>query len=252
MVHDGLELDRLGGTRAGSVALAGAVHALVVLVAAGSSYFVLAPIKEPARELVFVLPAPIPLDAASPLAAPASGAGRAPARLGAPAPPPERPRVEAPAPMPLTQPLASAPGESPAPSGAGAAVGVEGGFGDGEGLGGYGSAGEGSGGSGYGAGPGGPDPVPVGAGIAAPRLLLKIAPVYPEVARKARLEGRVVLRAIVGPEGDVESVEVVSATHEIFRQPSVEAVRRWRYTPTRVAGSAVRVVFNVEIAFVLR
>jgi protein TonB len=82
-------------------------------------------------------------------------------------------------------------------------------------------------------------------------LLHKVEPEYPAIARPARLEGRVVLQAVIARDGTVEDVEIVHSTSRVFDEAALEAVRRWRYTPALLNGRAVRVVFRVNVEFVL-
>lgn len=123
-------------------------------------------------------------------------------------------------------------------------------------------SGSGSGdGTGTGAGPGfGPGegsgldsgPIEVTGEIEPPRLIYRVEPDYPAVLRAARMSGRVLLRAVVGLDGSVERVEVVTTPHEMFSRASAEAVRQWRYTPATIRGRPVRVWFTVRVDFVLR
>lgn len=133
----------------------------------------------------------------------------------------------------------------------GSPVGVPGGTGPVDGGGG------GGGGIGPGAGPGegiGPslEPLPVGGTIAKPRLLRKVAPEYPVLARTIRKEGRVVLEAIIAPDGTVSNVRVVESSFAGFNDAAVEAVRQWRYTPPSQDGRPVSVYFQVVVDFTLR
>lgn len=103
-----------------------------------------------------------------------------------------------------------------------------------------------------GEGPFGGDPVPFTGDMVRPVLLSKIEPVYPSTARKARLPGRVVLEAVIGLDGSVESVSVISSSSSLFDEAAMAAVRRWKYTPARMNGSPVRVYFTVQVSFTLR
>ena len=75
---------------------------------------------------------------------------------------------------------------------------------------------------------------------------------YPRVARQAGLGGRVTVRAVIAPDGSVESVEVFSSTNPLFNDAAVEAVRRWRYRPALMNGRPVRVYFSVVVNFLVR
>jgi protein TonB len=79
-------------------------------------------------------------------------------------------------------------------------------------------------------------------------------PSYPEVARVARRGGRVILSAVVGAEGEIESLEVISApTPDLgFADAAIDAVRSWRYRPGLLGGRPVAVRLTVVVEFTLR
>ena len=85
-----------------------------------------------------------------------------------------------------------------------------------------------------------------------PVLVHKVSPVYPDVPRKARLEGRVTVQAVIGLDGSVESVEILRTSNPLFNDAALAAVRQWRYRPATMNGVPVRVFFTVEVGFVLR
>jgi protein TonB len=60
------------------------------------------------------------------------------------------------------------------------------------------------------------------------------------------------VRAVIAPDGSVESVEVVSSTNPMFNDAAVDAVRRWRYRPALMNGRPVRVYFSVVVDFLVR
>lgn len=78
----------------------------------------------------------------------------------------------------------------------------------------------------------------------------KVPPVYPEVARQARIQGTVVLQAVIGRDGLVQNLHVVSG-HPMLAPAAMEAVRQWRYKPYLVNGSPVEVETMVRITFSL-
>lgn len=96
------------------------------------------------------------------------------------------------------------------------------------------------------------EPLPVGGSIAKPRLIRKVSPEYPVLARTIRKEGRVVLEAIIAPDGTVSNVRVIESSFAGFNDPAVEAVRQWRYTPPSQDGRPVSVYFQVVVEFTLR
>jgi len=111
--------------------------------------------------------------------------------------------------------------------------------------------GDGDGGMGPGDGPG-VDPLELTGDMVRPVLLEKVSPSYPRVARQAGLGGRVTVRAVIAPDGSVESVEVFSSTNPLFNDAAVDAVRKWRYRPALMNGRPVRVFFSVVVDFLVR
>lgn len=95
-------------------------------------------------------------------------------------------------------------------------------------------------------------PIEVTGTMTAPRLVLKVSPEYPKIAQAARISGTVILRAVIGPDGAVEEVEVVRAASPLLVDAAKEAVLRWRYTPALQSGHPVRVYFDAVVEFKLR
>ena len=81
----------------------------------------------------------------------------------------------------------------------------------------------------------------------------KIKPVYPELARQARLAGTVILQAIVLKDGTVGNIEVLRCDHPNlgFEEAAVEAVTQWRYKPATQNGRPVDVYLTVNVQFSL-
>jgi protein TonB len=97
-----------------------------------------------------------------------------------------------------------------------------------------------------------PAPVRVGGNIRVPRKLQDVRPIYPESMRAAAREGVVPLDAIIGEDGSVTSVRVLSAdVHPDFAIAAVDAVRQWRFSPTLLNGKPIEVVMTVKVAFSL-
>jgi len=93
-------------------------------------------------------------------------------------------------------------------------------------------------------------PVRVGGQIKAPRKVRDTAPVYPEVAKQARVEGVVILEATISPEGRVDNVRVVRGS-PLLNDAAVNAVKSWAYTPTLLNGVPVPVIMTVTVSFKL-
>jgi protein TonB len=86
--------------------------------------------------------------------------------------------------------------------------------------------------------------------IKPPRLISDVAPIYPEIARQARVEGTVVLAVRTDAKGRVTEVKVLKSI-PLLEQAAVDAVRQWIYEPFLSEGKATPVVFSVSITFKL-
>ncbi|MGH9519801.1 MAG: TonB family protein, partial [Terriglobales bacterium] len=82
-------------------------------------------------------------------------------------------------------------------------------------------------------------------------LLYKIQPKYPADAKKARIQGTVVLNAEIGGNGRVKNLTVASGPKEL-RKSSLDAVRQWRYKPFLLNGSPVEVETTVTVTYTLQ
>jgi periplasmic protein TonB len=87
-------------------------------------------------------------------------------------------------------------------------------------------------------------------GVTPPRRITYVQPVYPSIALQNRITGRVVIEAIIGPTGDVQSTRVVQSVH-LLDEAALEAVRQWKYTPTLLSGVPVSVILTVSVDFTL-
>jgi TonB family protein len=81
-----------------------------------------------------------------------------------------------------------------------------------------------------------------------PRLLKKVAAVYPVKAQKARVEGKVVIEATTDEKGDVVKVKALEG-HEMLRQAAIDAVKQWKYEPYIINGEKKAVSFTVVMNF---
>jgi protein TonB len=88
-----------------------------------------------------------------------------------------------------------------------------------------------------------------GGDVRSPELVRKVEPDYPEAARRARIEGVVILDAVITTRGDVEEVRVVKSAGPLLDSAAAEAVRRWSYRPATLNGRAVRVLLQVTVSF---
>ena len=89
-----------------------------------------------------------------------------------------------------------------------------------------------------------------GGAVTAASLITQTRPVYPSLARQARIQGTVVLHAIIDKEGKVAQLEVVSG-HPLLVQSALEAVKQWRYKPTQLNGDPVEVDTTIQVTFTM-
>jgi protein TonB len=94
-------------------------------------------------------------------------------------------------------------------------------------------------------------PIRLHSGMKAPVKTVNIAPVYPTIAQTARVQGVVILEAVLDAGGRVESVRVLRSI-PLLDQAAVDAVRQWRFTPALLNGAPVPVVMTVTVDFTLR
>jgi protein TonB len=99
-------------------------------------------------------------------------------------------------------------------------------------------------------------PAPVGpkaisSGVAAGLLIHKVVPQYPAIPRTMRLEGTVVLQAMISKSGTIENLRVVSGP-ALLQQAALDAVQQWRYRPYLLNGQPVEVETTINVEFKLQ
>lgn len=92
-------------------------------------------------------------------------------------------------------------------------------------------------------------PVPMGGEVHAPVKISGPDPLYTERARITRIEGVVIVRAIVSKRGTVEYVEVLKSLPMGLDRAAVEAVKRWRFEPATLHGKPVDVYYTLTVDF---
>jgi len=90
--------------------------------------------------------------------------------------------------------------------------------------------------------------VRVGGQIKEPKKLKDIKPVYPDIAKQARVQGVVILECTISPQGKVTDVKVLRGI-PLLDSAAIEAVRQWVYTPTLLNGVPVPVIMTVTVNF---
>jgi TonB family protein len=97
-----------------------------------------------------------------------------------------------------------------------------------------------------------PQRVRVGGNVAAANLITKVAPVYPADMKAQRLEGTVLLQAVISKEGVPQSLNVQNAdVNRAFVDAAIDAVKQWRYRPTLLNGEPVEVITTITVNFTL-
>jgi protein TonB len=84
-----------------------------------------------------------------------------------------------------------------------------------------------------------------------PRKIADVRPVYPEIARLTRVEGTVILEAVLDTTGRVTQLRVIKSA-PMFDQAALDAVRQWRYTPSLYGGHPVSVLMSITVRFTLQ
>ena len=89
-----------------------------------------------------------------------------------------------------------------------------------------------------------------GGDVIAAMALYQPKPVYPPLARMARIQGTVVLQAILSRDGTIQDLKVLSG-HPLLVQAALDAVRTWRYQPTLLNSEPVEVLTEIDVKFTL-
>ncbi len=95
-----------------------------------------------------------------------------------------------------------------------------------------------------------PKTVAVSAGVAGGLLVQRTAPVYPQIAKTARVSGTVVLKATISKTGIIKNLHVVSGP-AMLTQSALDAVKTWRYKPYKLNGDPVEIETTINVTFTL-
>jgi len=90
----------------------------------------------------------------------------------------------------------------------------------------------------------------IGGAVQQAKLISQPHPIYPPDAKEARISGVVKLSAIIGKDGTVQKVELISG-HPLLAAAAMEAVQQWRYQTTLLNGQPVEVVTQIDVNFTL-
>lgn len=93
--------------------------------------------------------------------------------------------------------------------------------------------------------------ISVGGKVQESNLINKVLPVYPALAKSVRLQGHVILDVVIGTDGTVQELKLVSG-HPLLAPAAMQAVKQWTYKPTMLNGEAVTVATQVDVNFSLQ
>jgi protein TonB len=93
-----------------------------------------------------------------------------------------------------------------------------------------------------------PKRIRVSQGVIQGQCIHKVEPIYPKIALSARIQGQVLLRAVINKNGEVTELQVISG-HPMLIPAAVEAVKQWRYRPYLLNGEAVEVETTITVTF---
>jgi periplasmic protein TonB len=93
-----------------------------------------------------------------------------------------------------------------------------------------------------------PSRVRVSQGVVQGNAISQPKPLYPQMARMARVQGAVILQAVISKNGNIENLRVVSG-HPMLQQAALDAVRQWRYRPYLLNGEPVEVETQITVNF---
>jgi TonB family protein len=95
-----------------------------------------------------------------------------------------------------------------------------------------------------------PAPLRVGGNVAAQNLINQPPPVYPPLAKTARVQGTVKFEATVGKDGTIQNLHLISGP-PLLVQAAMQAVQQWTYRPTLLNGQPVEVITTIDVNFTL-
>lgn len=96
----------------------------------------------------------------------------------------------------------------------------------------------------------GPTRIKIKDGVQGPQVATRVAPAYPDEARRKRIQGTVVLQAVIGTDGVPRDITVVSGPQELVEE-ALRAFKQWRFKPFLLNGRAVEVLQQNKLNFVL-
>lgn len=93
-------------------------------------------------------------------------------------------------------------------------------------------------------------PVRVSIGVMEAKIIKRVMPIYPQLAKNARISGRVHLIGIIAKNGTIQKLDVLDG-HPLLAGAALDAVKQWIYRPTLLNGEPVDVITPIEVNFTL-
>jgi protein TonB len=93
-------------------------------------------------------------------------------------------------------------------------------------------------------------PIRVGGNVSAANLIRQVKPVYPPLAKAARVQGTVKFEATIGKDGTIQNLHMISGP-PLLVQAAMQAVQQWQYKPTLLNGEPVEVLTTIDVNFTL-
>jgi TonB family protein len=95
-----------------------------------------------------------------------------------------------------------------------------------------------------------PGPMRVPSDVIPPRIIKRVEPRYPDLARKANIQGVVIIEVVISKTGKVRSARVLRSTgNSGLDEAAIEAVKQWEFTPSLLNGAPVEVFLTVTVSF---
>ena len=95
-------------------------------------------------------------------------------------------------------------------------------------------------------------PILVGGDVKPPEKIYQPQPAYTEIARKARIQGVVIVQAIIDKQGGVTNVKVLKGLPMGLEEAAVDAIKQWKFKPATLNGKPVTVYYNLTVNFKLQ
>ncbi len=93
--------------------------------------------------------------------------------------------------------------------------------------------------------------IKIGGQVQQANLIKQVKPIYPQLAKQARISGVVHLSAIISKDGTIQELKALPGAHPLLVPAAIEAVRQWVYKPTLLNGEPVEVVTTIDVNFTL-